>query len=679
MKLHIDFETRSDVDLKKEGLYKYATGENTDILCMAYGFDEGPISIWKKGEPFPVELAMAIEDEDEIWAHNAQFEMEIWEHVGRKKYGWPMLPIRLVHCNMVQGYSMNLPGSLEKLAPALGLKVEKDAYGSRIMMKLSKPRSINDDGTPVFWEYKDLPEQFERLYSYCKTDVEVERQADARMIAISDKERALWILDQKINSRGLYIDLPTVSAAIEVIEYEKKRLNDLMKEVTSNAVSTFGAVGQLKDWLSIIHDVKIPTTKKKNKKTGEDEDKEGLGKNDVSNLLRKKDLPEVCRKALLIRQEGSKSSTAKLQAMLIRAADDNRVRNTLQFNGAGSTGRWAGRGLQIQNMKRPALSQDEIFGVIELLNSNRPTHQIRNMIDVLYGPPTDVISDCLRAFIVAGPGNKFINADWNSIEARLLAWLAGDESTLQVFRGHGKIYEAEASKIYGVPLDKVTKDQRQIGKVAILALGYGGGVGAFQSMAKNYSISIPDKQADSIKAAWRVAHPAVVNYWKEVEHAAMSAVLNQGQIFAAGPKGRQVKYRVVGSFLWCQLPSKRALCYPYPKVEMVETPWGEEKEAVTYMAEDATSHKWERQKTYGGFFVENITQGLARDVLAEAIPRIENRGYEIAFHVHDEITCEVKEDFGSAAELEKIMCVLPEWAVGLPLAADGWEGKRYRK
>jgi DNA polymerase len=649
MKINIDFETRSDIDLSKCGLSVYVNSPHTDILCMAYKIDGGPTQIWKRGEPFPKNIDMS--SSFSLKAQNAPFEFAVWNTIGVKKYGFPPLPLENVYCTMVMAFTHGLPGSLEKMAPALGIEKQKDMAGSRVMLQLSKPRKINEDGTYVWYEESDSPEKFETLYAYCIQDVEVEYECEQRMRPLSAAEREIWLLDQKINNRGIQIDVESVKKAIDVVYEDKARLDKEIQEISNGKIASANATAQIKEYI-----------------TERGIDIEGVTKGDVVDLLKDPSLPDDVRTILEIRQAGAKSSTAKLRAMLLRADKDGRVRNVHQYHGAG-TGRWSGRGIQTQNLPRPQLKQEQIEGVIANL------HKGPEYIDMFYGPPTACVSDCLRSFITAAPGKDLLVVDFAAIEARVLAWLAGQESILEVFRTHGKIYEAQAGGIYNVKMEDVTKDQRQIGKVAILALGYQGGVGAFQSMAENYGVKVSDARADEIKVAWRKANPQTVQYWYDLDNAAIQAVLNPGTKFYAGHIERQVIFLVSGSFLMCRLPSGRILYYPYPKLELNK--FG--RESVTYMGENPKTKKWERLSFYGGLAAENITQAVSRDLLAEAMLRLERKCYEVVMHVHDEIVCEVDEKFGTLNYMINIVCELPVWAKGLPIASEGFRTKRYRK
>ena len=676
--LGLDFETFSRVKLKTSGLHNYATDESTGVHCMSYGPDPEHIKTWFEGEPFPEDLAAHIAQGGIITAWNAAFELAIWNLCCVKKYGWLPLPIRQVRCSMVRAYAMALPGALDDAAPALGVDQRKDSEGHRIMMQLSRPKK---DGS--MWRREDDLDKFLKLYSYNKQDVRTELACLERLMELSPSECALWELDYKINNRGVMCDLASVDKGIAIIQSEQKRLNGEMLRVTGGVVGSCNKVQMLGKWI---------------KSQGVEMD--GLAKADVLDALAvdteetdNEDgegipMPPAVRRALELRQEAAKSSTAKLIAMREKASPDGRIRNLHQFH-AASTGRWAGRGVQVQNLPRwrPDIHQSDIDVMFSMLDD-------KEKLDLFYGPSMAAISDCIRGMLIAGEGNELVACDFSAIEARALAWLAGQESVLEIFRIHGKIYEHAASSIYHVPLDEVTKDQRQRGKVAILALGFGSGVGGFQAMARTYNVKITDEEADEIKKAWRAVNQRIVQYWSDLESAVLGAMKN-GSVTSAGARGREVKFRKAGSFLWALLPSGRALCYPYPELRMVTTPWGEDKEQLTFMtvvdqtqkkkakvlSDPSARGRWQRTSTYGGSLAENMTQAIARDLLADAMRAIEAEGLEVCFHVHDEVVVEV-ERFRAQYALEKmtaLMSVAPAWAAGLPLAAEGFHGKRYRK
>lgn len=662
--LIIDYETRSVIDLRKHALERYAEDPSTEVLVMGYVFDDGePEYWWPSHGSLPDLVKEHIEDGKLVTAHNASFEMAITNSVATKKYGFPPLKPEQIACTMAMAYSMALPGSLEKAAPAAGIQIAKDMEGHRLMLQMCKPRKTKNG--QIEWWYDE--EKLKRLTEYCLKDVLVERELYNRLLKLSQNEKKIWVLDYEINQNGIPLDVDAAKAALEVVDLVHE---DLDAEIKIESNNWIGSTSSIRDLHRFLDDYCF--------------DIDGVDKATVTSLL-EQDLPSNIRRVLELRQEGAKSSTAKIQTMLNIMGDDGRMRNSMQYYGA-TTGRWAGRKIQPQNFVRPHIPQSEIDWCFEILHDkNLSTREKTDTLRMFHGSVLTTLSYCLRGFLKAPPGKKFIGMDWNAIEARMLSWLAGQENKLELFRSNGKIYEASAAAIYLVGIDEVTKDQRQIGKVSELALGYQGAVGAFQKMAKGYGVKVEDKFAKVIVQNWRNANPKIVQFWYDLERAAKAAVLNPGQAFQVKNPYTTITYAVKGSFLFCQLPSKRCLVYPYPKVETIEFVYEGKKlknESVTFMGEDSKTKKWVRMNAYGGFFAENVTQASSRDILSEALMRLSREHfYKVVLHVHDEILLEVPEHYNEVhfKEVKAIMETLPSWAKGLPLTAEGFEGTRFQK
>lgn len=689
--LHIDFESRSVLDLPKVGLHRYADPAFTEVLCMAYGFGDEPVQIWTKGETFPPSVSAHVAAGLAVWAHNFSFEHIMWNQVlsAQVPGGLPEMRVEQGICTMAQAFAMGLPGSLGNCAAALGIEQGKDMEGKRIMMQLSKPKEVLPSGDVIWVEDAH---KYARLYAYCVQDVNVEREVGKRMMRLSPYEQKVWQLDQKINDTGVYIDRAAVENAVKMVELEQDHLDAEMRRLTKGEVCTCTAVQQIKDYLEFY---------------GVNGD--SLNKADVAELLADAMLHPHARAVLTLRSLGGKSATKKLLPMVNGIGDDNRLKGCFQYSGA-NTRRWAGRRVQLHNLKRPAIKAKVIDEILDGIAKGMTGEEI----ELCYGPVMEILADCTRGFITAAPGKTLITADFSAIEARVLAWLAGQDDVLDIFRDGKDIYKVAASNIFGVKPDDVSDQQRSVGKVAILALGYQGGVGAFQQMAKGYNVKMEPAYkelwdtADSdtkeqalyrheqsgkkyeiskeeflaseiTKIKWRNANTKITGYWQAAESAFTRAMLEPGTAVQIGNKNRQVTFKKSGSFMWVRLPSGGAICYPYPELKKTKTPWDTEKLLPTYMAEDGPSHKWMRFSTHGGSNVENITQAVARDLLADALIRLDAAGYKIVAHIHDEIVCEMDPFSGSLEEMKKIMSENPTWAFGLPTATSGWTGKRYRK
>jgi DNA polymerase len=709
--LHGDFESRSAVELsgkKSVGLDNYARHPTTRPWMFGWTFDDEDPVLWLPGASLSARVKDHVHKGGLFYAHNAPFEFNLWNLCCAPLYDWPLLNLDQMRCTMAMAYSMALPGALDNAAAAVGIPYRKDKEGHRLMLQMARPREArlcldcNGRGGPCFacrglgtvYTWWDEPDKIERLGRYCLADVWPERELSKRLCPLSEAEQEMWVIDQEINNRGILIDRPAITAAIDIVTAETARLNDEMHAATGGYVSACTENTRIAAW---VQQQGVPI--------------EGVNKAAILDALADADTPPHVRRVLTIRQEAGKTSTAKLKTMLLAASShDDRVRHCFQYHGA-ATGRWAGRRIQPQNFPRPKLHHSHVDRALEVMLSSPSPEIAARRLSAVYGSPLDVISYCIRGLIIAAPQHNIIAADFSNIEGRGLAWLAGEEWKLQAFRdfdaGIGPdIYNKTAGEILNKPPSEVDKEfERQAyGKVPELALGFGGGVGAFQAMAKQYGVKMSDAQAEAIKTGWRAKHPKIKAYWDALDAAAIGAVLNPGRVFAAGAPGRECKYLVQGSFLTCRLPSGRVLFYPYPKILPVETPWGAMKDSLTFMrmVDPTTAKKakvipdpneagdWKRVSTYGGGLAENKTQALCRDFLALAMKRLRAAGFHLVLHVHDEpaaempapVTFSVAHEVTAVQQLreyERICSFVPSFAAGMPIVAKGFIGPRYRK
>lgn len=672
MRVHIDFETRSAVDLRKAGLYRYFQDESTSVWVLRYQIDDGDVEEWRPGwKPLPWKLFAAIDNGATVVAHNAAFERECWAMLRRQAgddfYAWPELTIQQMDCTMARAAAMALPASLEGLGTVLGLPVQKDAEGRRLMLQMCKA-----DGR----EWAD--DRVARLSAYCETDVIVEAGADKKLPRLSARERKVWELDQEINDRGVAIDVHFAQRAFALTTEALKMADREMWRLTDGEVSRCTETAKLVSWLTRrgVHCSSV-------------------AKGEVEDIVLKSQLMEdpKAEAAILLRRASAKSSTAKYTAMVASVCNDGRVRGTLRYHGA-STGRWAGSGIQPQNF--PRLDDDfraMVPSILDVVKRNMNTTDTLLTLELMTDMPAlAVLSKMLRPTIMAGPDKKFVGGDYSNIEGRVNAWLAGEDWKTEAFadfdRGMGSdLYNLGYARAFGVPVAAVTKDQRQIGKVMELALGYQGGVGAFQKMASGYGLVVSDERAEELKRAWRNANSTIVESWWALEDAAIGAVAAPGMVVDA--YDGKVQFVCHQGMLMVRLPSTRCLHYHAPKLERVKVldrktgeDTGKTKRAVSFWGNDSMTKRWAKSYLYGGLLCENIVQATARDIMVEGMFAAERAEFPISLTVHDELLTEPSRHWGRTTDangLKAIMETLPGWAKGLPLAAGTWEDERYVK
>ena len=644
-KLSCDIETFSDVDLIRCGVYKYADSPNFEMLLFAYAVDDGDVHIIDiaGGEELPEEIIQAIKSDTVVkTAYNAQFERVCLSRYLKLPEGEYLNP-QSWYCTAVQAAELALPLSLADVGSVLGLERQKMTEGKELIKYFCvpcKPTKSNGNRT------RNRPchdiNKWETFKKYCMRDVDVERQiADKlKMYPISDEEHRLYVLDQIINDRGVLVDSELAEQAV--------KLNSIQTAVEQAYMITGlenpNSVTQLKQWLK-EKGVEIESLSKKSVKSLADETD-----GDVSEMLK-------------LRLLMAKTSVKKYEAVIRSVCSDNRVHGMMRFCGANRTGRWSGNILQPQNLPQNHLP--DLTLARDIVKDGD-----FEMLDMMFGNVPNVLSELIRTVLIPKPNHRFIVADFSAIEARVLAWIAGEQWRIDTFKNGGDIYCASASKMFKVPVEKhgVNGELRQKGKISELACGYGGSVGALKNMGA-VEMGVQENELQGLINDWRNANPHIVRFWYEVGNAAMKAIKEKTTV----PLGKLV-FAYERGILFIRLPSGRRLSYIKPRI-------GTNRfggDSITYMGINSAK-KWDRLETFGGKLTENIVQGTARDLLANALINAANAGYDTVFHVHDEIICEVPNGYGSVDELCKLMCIKPEWADGLPLNADGFECEYYKK
>jgi DNA polymerase len=634
--LYCDFETKSEVDLTVAGVYNYAQDSSTDVLCMSYAFNDADVQTWVPGQPFPAEVK---NHTGQIRAHNATFERLIFWYVLGQNF-----QLEQFYCTATQARANCAPGSLEDVGRFAGASMKKDHRGAHLVRQCCMP--------PYNTEL--LPE----LIQYCEQDVRAMRVVSKGLRDLSDEELADYHTNERINDRGVLVDVDLCKAAIKYAQAETEEIQKIVAEVTQGEITSVRS-SKMREWV-------LARVGERAKKLMVKDDKYSIDKSVRANLLAMEDPDEVppdVAEVIQCADDLWASSVAKF-SRLAQLADeeDGRVRGAFVFAGGSATGRASSYGAQVHNFTRKCAKEPEAVRAA-MVRGHAVVPRFGKRV-------TDVLRGMLRPALIPAKGKKFVVADWSAVEARVTPWASAQpqaQDVLDVFRAGRDIYIREAAGIYRIPEDTIDpeSDERQIGKVAILSLGFAGGVGAFAAMGRNYGITLPESDARRIVDAWRRANSWAVAYWQNLEEAYTRAMRNRGHEFKAG----KVTYMFDGQHLWYALPSGRILCYPFARLEA---------EGVTYAKSawkpSADAKEWPRGRLWKGLACENITQATANDLLRHALRQLD----DVVLHVHDEIVLETS-DPDAAENLKRVMCTPPAWASDLPLNAGVKTMERYGK
>ena len=647
--LWLDFETRSRCDLLNKGVYNYAQDASTDVLCMSYAFDDEDVVTWVPDQPFPERVATHT---GQIRAHNAAFERLIFWYVLQIDY-----KLEQFYCTAAQARANCAPGSLEDVGRFASADMRKDYRGAQLIRLLSIPQA---DGT-----FRDDPALMAEMIAYCEQDVRAMRAISKSMRNLSDEELADYHVNERINDRGVLVDLDLCKAAVKYASDELIEIEEIVAEVTNGEVASVRSP-KMRQW---VIDRVGEEAKKMMVVYKDGEKKFSIDKTVRANLLvlaeeNPDEIPPDVAEVIQCADDLWASSVAKFSRLAALADDeDRRVRGAFVFAGGSATGRASSYGAQVHNFTRKVAEHPE-----DVRHAMVRGHSIVPK----YGKRvTDVLKGMLRPALMPAPEHVLIVADWSAIEARMNPWLSNDvtsEAKLDLFRRNEDVYKHNASKTFHVPVAEIDKDQRQIGKVQELACGYGGGIGAFAAMGRVYGVHLPESDSRRMVDAWRRANPWAVTYWQALESAYTRALRNPKYEFSAG----RVTYYFDGQHLWYALPSGRILCYPYARLD---------SDGVTYAKASwkpaADAKEWPRARLWKGLACENICQAAANDVLRATLREVKSA----VLHVHDEVVLEVPESEAEQAvqTLHSVMCTPPVWATGLPLEAEINVMKRYGK
>jgi DNA polymerase len=637
-----DFETRSPADLKKVGGHCYAADPSTEVHCCAYAVDDGPVLLWLPGDPVPAPFVEAANDPAWIIsAFNAQFERLIARHVLTPRHGWPEIPLERYHCSQAAASALALPASLGDVASALGLEQQKDKAGQRLMLLMSRP---NRAGI-----YNNDLANLDRLYAYCRQDVETERAIYHKIGHLSEAEQQTWLLDQRINDRGIAVDGKLIDAAIDLGHAAHKRVNVELERITYGAVTTSGQTERIREYLKTLG-VEVET----------------LGKGTLAPLLNDPAISGTARRLIELRLAGAHAASKKYERLRLKAGCDGRVRGEFKFHGA-STGRWTSTGVQLQNFKKPKLD-DPLAALTAVCAGDYDK----------FDDPLAVVGDLARAALVAAPGKRFIVADFSGIESRVLAWLAGEQSKIDAWANYDA-GDDDPYLVLGRQLGFPEDTARATGKIADLAFGYGGGVGAYRAF--NPDLATSDDEIKRLRQGWRQAHPATKRLWYKLEAEALNAVNDLGVTKRVNGK---LSWCFDGTFLKLTLPSGRELSYPFAEAR------ANERGNLVISYKDNGDKKGfvdcrDGRGTWFGTLIENAVSAVARDLLVAAMHRLDAAGYSVVLHIHDETVCEVdqvatgEEREASIAAFRDLMRIRPDWAQDLPIDCKARNGQRFLK